>query len=140
MTIQDGKQVTFDYTLTVDGQIVDSSEGKNPLRYTHGDGKLIPGLSKQLEGLRVGDEKGIAVTPDQAYGTIDPTAFQEVPKEKLPTTAELKVGTPLKFLGPEGQTMIVRIAEVKDNTIVVDFNHPLAGKTLNFQIKVVSVQ
>ncbi|HID93718.1 MAG TPA: hypothetical protein EYP60_06445 [bacterium (Candidatus Stahlbacteria)] len=88
MVIQNGSRVWFDYTLTVDGEVVDSSEGRGPLQYTHGEGKIIPGLSRQLEGMRVGEERKIEVLPEEAYGQVNPDAFQEVPRSVLP--ADLK--------------------------------------------------
>lgn len=138
VTIQKGGQVSFDYTLTVDGEVVDSSEGKEPLQYTHGEGKIIPGLSKQLEGMRVGEEKKVEVLPEEAYGQMNPDAFQEVPRSTLPADLELQVGMMLQVSGPQG-TVPARVAELKESSIVLDFNHPLAGKALSFQVKIVSI-
>lgn len=140
MTIQKGSQVSFDYTLTVDGEVIDSSQGKEPFQYTHGEGKIIPGLSRQLEGLKVGDEKRIEIPPEEAYGAVNPKAFQEVARTQLPPDIEPKVGMQLQVGSSGGKIMIVKIAEVKGDTIVIDFNHPLAGKTLIFQVKIVSIK
>jgi FKBP-type peptidyl-prolyl cis-trans isomerase SlyD len=140
VVIQDGSLVSFDYTLTVDGKVVDSTEGKEPLQYTQGKGELIPGLSKQLEGMRVGDEKKIVVPPEEAYGEVDPNAFKEVARSSLPKGIEPQVDMLLQANSPDGRTFPVRIAEVKEDTVVLDFNHPLAGKTLYFQVKIVSIQ
>lgn len=139
-TIANGKQVAFEYTLTVDGKVIDSSKGKAPLTYTHGQGNMLPGLAKQLEGLRVGEEKTIVLPPEEAYGAVDPTAVREVPKASLPPTITPEVGMNLKTSDPEGREYVVRVAEVKKDSVMVDFNHPLAGKTLNFQVKVLSIQ
>ncbi|MBN2121376.1 MAG: peptidylprolyl isomerase [Candidatus Omnitrophica bacterium] len=140
MSIQGGSKVSFDYTLTVDGEVVDSSEGRGPMEYVHGQGQIIPGLAKQLEGLKVGDEKKVVVSAEEAYGPVNPNAFQEIDKSALPQDQEPKVGMVLQAQTPEGQVFPVRISEVKDNTVMVDFNHPLAGKTLNFDVKIVSIQ
>lgn len=140
VSIKNGSQVKFDYTLTVDGKKVDSSQNRGPLAYTQGDKRIIPGLSRQLEGLKAGDERDIAVAPEEAYGERDPKALREVERSKLPSTIQPEVGMPLQVQGPEGSVSIVSIAEVKKDSVVVDFNHPLAGKTLNFHIKIVSVQ
>jgi FKBP-type peptidyl-prolyl cis-trans isomerase 2 len=140
MVIQNGSRVSFEYTLTVDGQVVDSSEGKDPLQYTHGEGNIIPGLAKQLEGLGVGDEKAITVSAEEGYGTVDPQALREIEKSKLPPTLEPQIDMFLNMSTPDGRSFPVRIAEVKENTVVLDFNHPLAGKNLNFQVKIISVQ
>ena len=140
MVIQNGSRVSFDYTLTVDGQVVDSSEGKDPLRYTHGEGQIIPGLAKQLEGLGVGDERAITVSAEEAYGAIDAAAFKEIEKSTLPSNIEPHVDMLLSMSTPDGRTFPVRIAEIKEHIVVLDFNHPLAGKILNFQVKIISIQ
>lgn len=138
--VQAGSQVSFDYTLKDDsGTVVDSSKGKQPMHYVHGKGQIIPGLEKELAGMAVGSEKKVTVKPEEAYGRIDPGAFQEVPKEKLPPDA-LKVGTMLMAQGPGGQGVPVRVHEVKENTVIMDFNHPLAGKTLSFDVKITDIK
>jgi FKBP-type peptidyl-prolyl cis-trans isomerase SlyD len=138
--VQPGLQVSFDYTLTDDsGTVVDSSKGKRPMHYVHGKGQIIPGLEKELAGMPVGGEKKVTVKPEEAYGQIDPGAFQEIPKEKLPPDA-LKVGTMLMAQGPQGQGVPVRVHEIKENTVIMDFNHPLAGKTLSFDVKITDIK
>jgi FKBP-type peptidyl-prolyl cis-trans isomerase SlyD len=89
--------------------------------------------------MSVGSEKKVTVKPEDGYGPVKPEAFQEVPKDKLPPEA-LKVGTVLSARGPDGQTVPVRVHEIKEDTVVMDFNHPLAGKTLFFDIKVTEVK
>jgi FKBP-type peptidyl-prolyl cis-trans isomerase SlyD len=139
-TVQPGAEVSFDYTLTDDsGTIVDSSKGKTPMHYVHGTGQIIPGLERELAGMTVGGEKKVTVKPEEAYGPIDPQAFQEIPKEKLPAEA-LKVGTMLMAQAPTGQGVPVRVHEVKESTVVMDFNHPLAGKTLSFDVKITGIK
>ena len=140
MTIEKGKKVSFDYTLKVDGEVVDTSKDRGPLEYTHGEGKIIIGLEKEMEGMKVGDEKTVEVKPEEAYGLKDSQAFRDVPKTSLPQGLEPKVDMMLQMQGPGGQALPVRIAEVKDDKIVLDLNHPLAGKTLMFQVKVVEVK
>jgi FKBP-type peptidyl-prolyl cis-trans isomerase SlyD len=98
----------------------------------------VRGLEKELTGMKVGDQKKIVVKPEDGYQK-DLNAFQEIPRDKLPAEAQ-KVGTVLATKGPQGETIAMRVHEVKDKTIVVDFNHPLAGKTLNFDVKVMDVQ
>jgi FKBP-type peptidyl-prolyl cis-trans isomerase SlyD len=138
--VQPGSEVSFDYTLTDDsGTIVDSSKGKAPMHYVHGTGQIIPGLEKELAGMTVGGEKKVTVKAEEAYGPIDPQAFQEIPKEKLPPEA-LKVGTMLMAQAPTGQGVPVRVHEVKESTVVMDFNHPLAGKTLSFDVKITGIK
>jgi len=137
--IEKGKKVSFDYTLTVDGEIVDTSKDRGPLEYTHGNGQIIPGLASQMEGLKAGEEKTIEVGPEDAYGNINPAAFKEVPKTSLPEGFDAQPGAFLQMQGPGGQAVPVRISEVKDNDVVIDLNHPLAGKTLKFDVKIVEI-
>jgi FKBP-type peptidyl-prolyl cis-trans isomerase SlyD len=139
LAIQEGSFVSIEYTLTDEtGKVVDSTVGKEPLTYLHGSGQIVPGLEKELTGLKVGDQKKIVVKPEDGYRP-NPNAFQEIPKDKFPAEAH-KVGTVLATKGPQGETIAMRVHEVKDKTIVVDFNHPLAGKMLNFDVKVTDIQ
>lgn len=139
VAIGKGNQVSFDYTLTVDGEVVDSSDGRDPFTYTHGEGQIVPGLERNLEGLHVGDEKNVVVSPEEGYGITDPNALKEVPRATLPADVDLKPGMILQAQNPDGNVFTVRVAEVKEDTATMDFNHPLAGKTLNFQVKIVSI-
>ncbi len=138
--IHKGSQVAFDYTLTVDGKVVDTSKGKSPLQYVQGDGKLIPGLTKQLEGLKAGDEKTVEVKPEEGYGSPNPAAFKEVPLSALPAGAKPAVGMILQGTDKNGRTFPARISEVRKDSVIMDFNHPMAGKTLLFNVKIVSVK
>lgn len=138
--IENGKTVSFEYTLTVEGREIESSRGREPFTYTHGAGQIIPGLSRGLEGMQEGDEKTITIAPEDAYGVVNPDAFQEVPKDRFPQEIDLKVGMQLQASTPEGRGMVVRVAEVRQESVVIDLNHPLAGKTLQFQVKVLSIQ
>ena len=140
MTISEGKTVSFDYTLTVDGETVDTSKGKEPLKYVQGDSNLIPGLTKRMEGMQTGDEKKIEVPAEEAYGQVREEAFKDVPKKQLPPDMEPARGMVLQVQQPGGPPMPVRIKEVKPDSVVIDFNHPLAGKDLMFDVKIVSVE
>ncbi len=138
--IANGKKVTFDYTLKVDGKVIDSSQQHGPFVYTQGEGNIIPGLSRQLEGLHAGDEKEIVVAPQEGYGAVDPKAFKEVSREHLPKDAPLKVGTQLQTKTPDGHILVVTVSKLNKNTVLLNFNHPLAGKELHFQVKILSIQ
>ncbi len=140
MVIKEGKKVSFDYTLTVDGQVVDSSKEAEPLNYVHGRGEIIPGLALELEGLKAGDEKTIEVGPEGAYGQKNKEAFKEIAKDSLPQGLEPEADMMLQMQTPQGQAVPVRVSEVKDDLILLDLNHPLAGKTLIFDVKVTSVE
>lgn len=142
--VTDGKQISLEYTLTLEDQgKVDSNVGKEPLVYTQGAHDIIPGLEKQLAGLKVGETKKIEVSPEDGYGPIKPELkkSQEVPKDKIPPDAH-KVGAKLTGQGPQGQPIFAEVTEVKDAVIIltVDANHPLAGKKLIFDIKVLNVE
>ena len=139
-TVADGKLVSLEYTLTLDDKsVVETNVGAKPLTYTHGSHQIIPGLEKALEGMAVGDTKQVTVAPADGYGETDPKAVQEVQKQLIPPEA-LKVGTRLQGKTPSGQMVYPMVSAIKDDTVVLDFNHPLAGKTLHFDVKVVDVQ
>ncbi|MFQ5902370.1 MAG: peptidylprolyl isomerase [Candidatus Binatia bacterium] len=138
--VKKGSVVSFEYILSdEEGKVIESNKGKKPLKYTHGQGQIIPGLEKELLGMKVGGEKNIRVKPEDAYGPVNPKAFKEISREKLPPDA-LKVGTTLRVRNAQGQTFPVRVHEIKEKTVVMDFNHPLAGKTLLFDIKILGIE
>ena len=133
--------VSMHYTGTLeDGTVFDSSEGREPLQFIFGVGQIIPGMEEGLEGLKVGDKKKLEnIAPEKAYGEVNPQAMQEVPKSQLPPELEVKEGMQLAAQGPQGPIPVV-IKEIKDETVVVDFNHPLAGKSLNFEVEIVALR
>jgi peptidylprolyl isomerase len=138
--VSEGSTVKVNYTLTVEGAVVDSSEGKEPLEFTMGSGQLIPGFEKNVTGMKVGEKKSFEVDPADGYGEEDPRGYQEVPKDKLPADIEPKAGMTLYAQGQDGKPIPVQIKEVKDDVVVLNFNHPLAGKTLNFAVEVVDIK
>jgi FKBP-type peptidyl-prolyl cis-trans isomerase SlyD len=138
-TVQNGSNVSIEYTLKDEGgQVLDTNKGKNPLKFTQGQQQIIPGLERELVGMHTGDEKKVVVKPEDAYGPIVPNAQTEVPKDSVPKEG-LKVGTPLMARSGSGETRPVVVKEIKENTVVLDLNHPLAGKTLFFDVKVLGV-
>lgn len=139
MIVEDGKKVTFDYTLTVEGQVLESSEPNQGLEYVHGEGKIIKGLERELAGMKVGDSKKVIVEPKDGYGEIDKDAYREVPQSQLPSEVKPEVGMMLTMKAPNGQQFPVMINEIKDDSIVLNFNHPLAGKELTFDVKVTDI-
>ena len=138
-TVQDHMTVGLEYTLTVDGAVVDTTKERGPFHYIHGQGQMIPGLERELTGLHVGDSKEVAVSPADGYGEVDPAAFVEVPKAQLPKDMTPTVGMILRGVNPDGKNFRAKINEIKDTSVVLDLNHPLAGKTLNFQVKVTDI-
>ncbi len=138
--VKNGQMVSLHYTLKgADGEVIESSKNKEPLKYVHGQNMMIPGLEKELTGMKIGGEKTVTVKSEDAYGPISKEAFQEIPKERLPADG-LKIGAVLTGQGPQGQPIQARVHEVKEKTVVLDFNHPMAGKTLNFDVKVVDIE
>lgn len=139
MTVSNGKQVSLEYTLKLDDQsVLDTNVGGEPLKVMQGSHQIIPGVEKALDGMTVGEKKKFTVAPADAYGTVDPEAFQEVDKNLVPSDSR-KVGAQLEGKTADGRTVFPRISEVKNETVVLDFNHPLAGKTLYFDVKVLDV-
>lgn len=139
-TVMDGKRVSIEYTLTFpDKTQVDTNVGKEPLTYTQGEQEILPALQKALLGLKVGETKSVTLSPEEGYGSVNPDAFQEVNKDLIPEEAQ-KVGTPLVARDPSGRTHHLRVHEVKENTVKLDFNHPLAGKTLIFDVKILKIE
>ncbi|MCI0570409.1 MAG: peptidylprolyl isomerase [Myxococcaceae bacterium] len=132
--------VSLDYRLHLgDGKVFDESEPGDPLVYLHGHGEIVPGLEKAVEGKSVGDTVKAVVPPEEGYGDHDPEAVQEVPREELPE-GELEVGGTLYGTDDEGDEMEALVKEVREKTVVLDFNPPLAGKTLHFEVKVREVR
>lgn len=140
MTVSSGTKVSIEYTLRLEDEtVIDTNVGSEPLTYVHGSDQIIPGLEKGLEGMRIGESKQVTVKPEEAYGTVKPDAFMEVEKQKIPQNA-LRVGAHLEGRNASGQPVYAQVVEVKDQTVVLDFNHPLAGRTLFFEVKVLDVQ
>jgi FKBP-type peptidyl-prolyl cis-trans isomerase SlyD len=138
--IENGSRVKIEYTLKDDaGTVLDTNKGKEALTYTQGQRQIIPGLETALAGMRAGEEKKVTVKPEDGYGKVDPKAQMEVDKQAVPPNA-LKVGAQLLGHGPNGQPIPARVKEIKDKTVVLDMNHPLAGKTLYFEVKILGVE
>ena len=134
--------VTIDYTLTLDdGEVYDSSAETGPLEYLHGHEQLIPGLEAALEGMQVGESKQVVVTPDLGYGEFDPEAVELVPYDAIPAEIDLELGMTVELYDEESdQEIEATVAEIGDDGVVLDMNHPLAGETLHFSVKVVGVR
>lgn len=143
MPIEKGKKVKIEYEGSLDnGQVFDSSKGKDPLEFTVGEGKIIPGFEKAVMEMEKGQEKTIKIPSEDAYGRKDPTKLQKLPKQQLPQDIQEKVkpGVMLNMRTQEGQHVPLKVTEVDGTFVTLDLNHPLAGENLNFRIKVVDVQ
>jgi len=140
MEIQKGKVVSIDYKLTNnDGEVLDSSEGREPLAYMHGSGQIVPGLEKELEGKAEGSNVKAAVQPDEAYGTRKDELVSQVDKQAFQGVDEIKPGMQFQATTPQG-TQIITVQKVEGDQVTVDANHPLAGETLNFDVTVREVR
>jgi len=132
MQIAKDMVVSMHYTLTLDtGEVIDSSAGREPLQFIYGRGMIIPGLEKELLALKTGDKKTVTVQPDEGYGLVN---------EELIQTLELKVGMALTGRNEQGQQFEVVVQSFTDAEVVIDMNHPLAGKVLNFETEIVAVR
>ncbi|WP_227429341.1 FKBP-type peptidyl-prolyl cis-trans isomerase [Psychrobacter sp. I-STPA6b] len=138
-TITKDTAVLFNYTLTdEDGNVLDQSQGE-PLAYLHGHNNIIPGLEAQLEGKSAGEKLKAVVEPAQAYGEYQEQAVQEVPRENFQGVEDIQPG--MQFQSQAGgQVMLVTVKDVQDDVVIVDANHPLAGKTLTFDVEIVEVR
>ena len=137
--ITQGSTVEVHYTgRFIDGEVFDSSEGKDPLQFQIGSGQIIPGVETAIMGKNIGEKVSVTIAPDQAYGQLREDLVIEVPLDKMPGAVE--VGQLLQADGGDGQVVQVIVKEIKEEVIVIDGNHPLAGQELLFDIEVVSIQ
>ena len=138
--VNDDVVVSLDYTLTVDGQVVDSTEGDEPLQFLQGHQNIIPGLERELNGMHIGQSKTVIVPAADAYGEIDPDNIVDVPRDEFPTEIPLETGIELEVKNADGEVLTATIAEVTADSVQLDFNHPLAGKELTFNVTVVDLR
>ena len=137
MTIKKGDKVKIEYTGKLDdGSVFDSSKGKNPIEFEVGGGHVIKGFDDAVVGMKKDQEKEIKLKPDEAYGERNDELIKKIPKSQLPKDQEPKPGMMLGIQTPQGQ-IPAKITSVDEKDITIDINHPLAGKNLNFKIKVV---
>jgi len=138
--ITDGSRVSIEYTLTIDdGTVADSNVGEEPLVYEQGQQEILPALERALLGLAVGDTAEVTLEPDEGYGLVDDALFETVPSSVVPENGR-RVGTYLVAQAKTGERRQVRVAEVNGDEIVIDLNHPLAGQTLHFAVRILSVE
>jgi FKBP-type peptidyl-prolyl cis-trans isomerase 2 len=138
--IQDGSTVSIEYTLKLDdGSVADTNVGGEPLVYTQGESQILPALETALAGLKADDTKEVSLTAEEGYGPVHEEAIQEMPLDMLPENGR-QVGAQLVGQGPSGQPIFARVVEINEGNAKVDMNHPLAGKTLHFDVKVISVE
>jgi FKBP-type peptidyl-prolyl cis-trans isomerase SlyD len=140
MQISQNTVVSIDYTLTGDdGQVIDTSEGREPLVYLHGHQNIIPGLEKAIEGAAEGDELEVSVEPEEGYGPYRDDLVQDVPRDAFAGIDKVEPGMSFRAESNAGPMTVV-VREVGDDSITVDGNHMLAGKVLNFKVAVKDVR
>ncbi len=143
LSIQPNRHVTLDYQLRGDdGDLLDASEGEGgePIRYVHGYGMLVPGLEAALAGLHAGDEREVVVPAAAGYGERDEELVLEIDRAEFPDPTAVQVGDEFVAESPDGDEIPMSVVEVKGDVVVVDANHPLAGMTLHYQVKVRDVR
>jgi FKBP-type peptidyl-prolyl cis-trans isomerase SlyD len=140
LKVEDGQVVSMDYTLRVDGEVVDTSEGREPLDFLQGVGNIIPGLERELYGMEVGQSKKVVVAAADAYGEFQDDAVVSVPKGEFPPQIPLEIGTELQVRGQNDETLYGRITKVEDENVELNFNHPLAGKELHFDVTITALR
>ncbi len=141
MLIANQHVVAIDYTLSNDaGEVIDSSQGTEPLVYLHGAGNIIAGLENALSGKTVGDELDVSIEPEDAYGEYSAELITNVGREMFEGVEELEVGMQFHASAPDGGMQIVTIRDIEGDQVTIDGNHPLAGQQLNFKVKVISVR
>ena len=139
MAINEGQIVSIEYQVKDGDKVIDSNVGQEPLVFMYGKGQIIPGLEAGIQNMNVGEKADVLVKAADAYGEYNPEATQDVPKEQF-AGIDLQEGMTLYGQGEGGQTVQVTVKEIKDESVVVDFNHPLAGKDLMFTVTLNNVR
>ena len=132
--------VAIDYTLTVDDEVIDSSAEREPLEFLQGHGNIIPGLEREMLGMEIGQKKDVVVSAANGYGAVDEEAFIEVPSNEFPENIPVELGTELQVQNEEGEPTYARIDKIENNVVLLNFNHPLAGKKLHFSVQVIAIR
>ena len=139
-TVQDGLVVSMEYSLTVDGELLDSSKDAGPLQFLAGHENIVPGLEREMMGMKIGESKDVVVTPADGYGEFDEEAFMEVARSEFPDDLEIEMGMELGVSDEDGNHQMAFIENFDDKMVRLDFNHPLAGAELHFTVKVVGLR
>ncbi len=139
-SVQSDVVVSMEYTLRVDDEVVDSSEGQDPLEFLVGHGNIISGLEREMMGMKVGDSKDVVILPADGYGEYDDAAFMNVPRGEFPKEVPVEEGMELTVRDDAGQARYARIETVEGDSVTLNFNHPLAGDELHFNVKVVGLR
>jgi FKBP-type peptidyl-prolyl cis-trans isomerase SlyD len=139
-TIQDDVVVSLEYTLQVEGEIVDSTGEDEHIQFIQGHGQIIPGLESQLYGMTSGESKEVTVPPEDAYGVLDDDALGTVPRDEFPPDMPLEKGVALQLRDQDGEVFDAYVESVGKKSVEINLNHPLAGKELHFSVKVLDLR
>lgn len=145
MKISKDAVVSVHYTLTVDGQVADKTTPEKPLEFIFGKGMLLPKFEANIDGKTVGDKVEFTLTPEEGYGVSEPEAIVELPKKVFESDGVVRedilfIGNMIPMMNDRGQVMRGKVVEIRPDMVVMDFNHPMAGKTLNFAVEVAGVR
>ena len=139
-SVQDGLVVSMDYKLTVDGEVLDSSDDEGPLQFLAGYDNIVPGLEREMIGMKIGENKEVVVKAEDGYGEFDEEAFMEVPRTEFPEDMKLEEGMELHITDEDDQHQAAYVTGFDDKTVQLDLNHPLAGAELHFNVTVVALR
>jgi FKBP-type peptidyl-prolyl cis-trans isomerase SlpA len=141
LTIGPGCEVTMHFQLTLeDGTVADSTIDHDPIQFVMGDGSLIEGLELALYGLKVGDKQVLTIEPREAFGFPDEESIHQMPKSEFPAEMNIEEGMIIEFDTPSGERVPGALKEIKGDTVVVDFNHPLAGHEITFDVEIIDIK
>jgi FKBP-type peptidyl-prolyl cis-trans isomerase SlyD len=141
MRVKEGRVILLDYLVRIgSGKVVETSSGKGPIEYLHGAGQILPALETALEGLREGEQAAFSIAPEDAYGARKDDNVVSLPRTLFPADVELKPGLNLYARASGGQSYPITVREIKEDMVVVDLNHPLAGERLFFEVNVRGVR
>ncbi|MEE9321451.1 MAG: peptidylprolyl isomerase [Granulosicoccus sp.] len=141
LTIDENRVVSMHYQLSNGfGELIDSSQGVLPLVYMHNTNAILPGLERELTGKQAGESVDVIIYPEDGYGYADETLIQEFPKSELGAAEKLEIGMRIRASGPDDESTMATLREIRDETVVLDANHPLAGQVLHFSIAIVNVR
>ena len=139
-SVQDGLVVSMDYKLTVDGEVLDTSDDEGPLQFLAGYDNIVPGLEREMIGMKIGENKEVVVKAEDGYGEFDEEAFMEVPRTEFPEDMQLEEGMELHITDEDDQHQAAYVTGFDDKTVQLDLNHPLAGAELHFNVTVVALR
>jgi FKBP-type peptidyl-prolyl cis-trans isomerase SlyD len=139
-TVQKDVVVSMEYTLRVDDEEIDSSKGQDPLQFLAGHGNIISGLEREMMGMRVGESKDVVIAPAEGYGEFNEEAYMDVPRGDFPKDMPVEEGLELTVRDDAGQARYARVDTIQGDTVTLNFNHPLAGDELHFNVKVVGLR